>query len=44
MTGDIKQLNQMTDLINDIADQTKLLALNAAIQQQEWERQGKDLQ
>jgi len=34
----------MTDLINDIADQTKLLALNVAIDQQERERQEKDLQ
>ncbi|SFD37325.1 methyl-accepting chemotaxis protein [Clostridium uliginosum] len=32
MTGDIKQVNEMTNLINSIAEQTNLLALNAAIE------------
>lgn len=32
MTGDIKQVNEMTDLISSIAEQTNLLALNAAIE------------
>lgn len=32
MTTDIKEVNEMTDLINDISEQTNLLALNAAIE------------
>lgn len=32
MTSDIKEVNEMTDLINGISEQTNLLALNAAIE------------
>ena len=32
MTSDIREVNEMTDLINGIAEQTNLLALNAAIE------------
>ena len=32
MTTDIKEVNEMTNLINDISEQTNLLALNAAIE------------
>lgn len=32
MNNDIKQVNAMTDLINDISEQTNLLSLNAAIE------------
>jgi methyl-accepting chemotaxis protein len=32
MTTDIREVNEMTNLINDISEQTNLLALNAAIE------------
>ncbi|SHE52570.1 methyl-accepting chemotaxis protein [Clostridium fallax] len=32
MNGDIKKINEITELINSIAEQTNLLALNAAIE------------
>lgn len=32
MSDDIKEVNEMTNIINNIAEQTNLLALNAAIE------------